>query len=132
MKTLHVIGLVLAAALLTSLLVYAALELQPVKNTQETSYVFSINQSIGFDVASDVVRLGAVTPGATARREVTIDSDTGSYITTTFSGPGSEWLYAQPSRAEIQNGTAKISIVLNPPENATFGRYEGTIVFETR
>lgn len=131
MKTIHVVGLVLAVALLTSLAVYAVLELQPAKNTQETSYVFSVNQSIGFDGATDVMRLGSVIPGASARRDITI-TDEGSSVTTTFSGLGSEWLYAQPSKAQLVDGQATITILLATPENATVGRYEGAITFETR
>lgn len=134
MKLAKLIALILLCAALTIAAVYAVLvfEIAPASNTQSTEYLFYVNQSIGFDVESDIMRLGEITPGATARRAITIQDPSATSVRTVFSGPGSEWLRASPQPAEFVNGSTEIVISVHPPQNASYGTYRGSIEFRKR
>ena len=100
--------------------------------TQSVEYVFYVNETLGIDAASDKLRLGAVRPGARARRNVSFTDAEASVVTAQFSGPGSQWLRAEPSRARFVNGSASLRIVVEPARGAAEGRYTGSATFYIR
>lgn len=95
-------------------------------------YHFAVSDRLGVDVATEDVRLGAITPGAVTRRDVTISTAVGATITTTFSGPGSNWLQASPQQVTAQTNTTTITLSAHPPETAEHANYTGEVIFRIR
>lgn len=133
MKLLHVAGLCVLAALLSVASVWLVVERDvPSRVGAEQSqveYVFFVNDSIGFDVARDKLRLGAVMPESRSRRNVSFSDPGASFVTASFSGRGSDWLSVQPRRAAFVNGSASLTVVVAPPFGAEFGVYRGNATF---
>jgi len=101
---------------------------------QTIPYLFMIGADPGFDLPTDIFRLGQVTPGGSSSRSITIEPSITSvgqdnasvrYARVYVQGKGSQWIRVEPSVTELP-GTVKFT--LSPPRSAEEGSYRGTVV----
>jgi len=104
------------------------------KGTRTLAYMFTVNDTVGVDVGTDMLRLGAVKPGDSSWRTVTISdaisqavvsNQTVKAVRVTSRGQGSEWLSIQPSVVELPGN---VLVNLTVPTNAKYGTYRGELV----
>lgn len=102
---------------------------------QTVPYLFSVGESSGVDVSTDIFRLGQVIPGAgAASRALTIEPSITSIGVGNASvsrarvyaqGRGSEWITIEPSSLELPGS---VTVTLKTPRSAEHGTYRGVLV----
>lgn len=99
-------------------------------DTTGVPYLFTVSESLGVDVGTDIFRLGALKPGTSSYRSLSISD---AFMQTTGNqyrvrvwarGKGSEWLIIEPSEATTP---AEVRVTAAPPAEAPLGEYRGYI-----
>lgn len=133
MKLRHVLAICLLAAIITVAAVYTLLAIDfsiSREADERVEYLFFVDETIGFDVESDLLRLGAVTPGGSATRSIHLQHPTATTAQARFIGEGNNWLYAQ--EASFEEGVAQLKITLAVPIDAAYGEYRGEVLVYVR
>ncbi len=122
---------VLILSIIVIIVSFVSLSLRPIY-TQEYDVLFKVGDRIGFDIRSDSLSYGMLTPEGAATRDV--------LVTNTFQYDVSLNIMAEPSISgfveapespyTISAGkNVSIPITIRIPSNASFGNYSGKIYF---
>ena len=137
MKIQHLIVLLVAVAAITSAAMLVTFNLSQraiVKNAQSLPYVFYVNSTIGVDVGTDMLRLGAITPGSQAYRgvfikdtlaEAAVSNQTVRQVRFAAQGQGSEWITFKP---EVLSLPGEVKVTVSVPVGTKYGVYRGSIL----
>ena len=135
MNLVRVLALLVLAAIITVglTLIFVNPEDALPKGTQSVAYVYSVAEAPGFDVASDIFRLGAVTPGgSSASRSLTIDDPLGAalnrstkFVRILAEGEGSEYLVIDPQQTAVP---VIVNITVKVPPGTPYGEYKGNLL----
>jgi hypothetical protein len=135
MNLTRLLFFLLTVAVLTSAVTYFyhAYEQQPPKGTRVLPYLFSVNDTVGVDVGTDIFRLGQLQPGSSSSRALTISETISSAdldgkakrFRIEMRGKGSEWMEASPVEVSVP-GSVNISVSV--PVGAPYGYYRGSIL----
>lgn len=135
MRLLALLIACIFAAVFTTLLVSLAIQSDgfglQFADSQELPYFFMVDEVMGFDVQTDVLRLGAVIPGAVSRRNITLSGTPGTVLRLDARGQGSDYISFSHNPVELVNSSVDVQVRVSPARNASFGNYSGVIYITT-
>lgn len=126
-KLILIVILVAASGTLFTVTVYNhyyVLERQvlPIQYTIETGV-------LGLNTDTDMLRMGAVSPGGSSAREVTFTARFPSSLTITFDGRAGQYMKVKPNNFEVDQGeNVSLSFSVHPPKDVTMGNYTGSAI----
>lgn len=137
-----IITLVLAAILSAGLvmLVFAMQQNIVPKGTSIIPYMFAVNKSVGFDLGTDMLRLGALSPGTNGWRNISVKDSLADVIVSNKSvsnnlvrkvrveirGEGKEWMLVEPAVLTLPGD---VTVSVSVPSDASYGFYRGELLF---
>jgi len=97
--------------------------------TESLEYSFFVDDQLGFDIATDKLRLGAVRPGSLSRRTVEVYHPFASHVDVRVRGEGSRFLYPEFETYALVNGSAEVLFIVSPLDGAEHKEYAGKVFF---
>lgn len=102
--------------------------------TETLKVSFTVGRSIGFNVDTDELNFGKVTPGGSATRNIIIENEYENPVKVRIfiSKNIANFVFARNNYVVSPKATTKIPITLKVPGDMDFGNYTGKIRFESR
>lgn len=95
---------------------------------------FLVNDTIGFDVNSSLLKFGRITPGSTATRTIIIDSnyDFPLFVTVLTSNNLKGLISSKDNLTVPANSNLSLDLTLSVPSDYKFGFYTGKVKINLR
>ena len=89
-----------------------------------------VAQGVGINLDTDKLYFGAMMPGASGERSITLSSDKDAYVVIVKQGIMADWLYPEENGFLLRGGTNRsVGFVINPPSGTPYGNYTSTVTF---
>lgn len=103
-----------------------------IKDVKEVYMDIKVSDRGGFNLDQDALHFGIAMPGSSAQRDISVYNNYNFPITVLIKKRGalSEWVESSQTEIALNtNETMNVTFVVKVPENASFGKYNGTVLF---
>ena len=95
--------------------------------TKDLEYFFKVGSYIGFDLGTDILRMGSVTRGSASERTLNISQSSADRVYIRVLGDGRRILWPEYPDYPLINGSAKVKFIAHPSDSSEYGDYKGVV-----